>query len=122
MGLPFTIVQGTVFIADENGNLVKVSENNEIRSADILDNGGIDSVVSLNTTAKELKVGASSKTLRKFIMLQALTTNIVFGFTQTSQSFELRKTQTAILPFGPATKIWAKVTIGTGSIAVGEVS
>jgi len=122
MGLPFTIVQGTVFIADENGNLVKVSENKEIRSSDILDNGGIDTDIPLTATAKELRVGTSSKALRKFIMIQALSNNVVFGFTQTSQSFQLRKIQTAILPFGPDTKIWAKVTTGTGSIAVGEVS
>ena len=103
-------------------NTAKVDANLDLRTADVLDAGGVDAVVALTTTAVELKVGASIRTNRKFLMLQGLSANIVWGLSNTTQSFKIANNQYVMVPFAPGSTIWAKVTTGTGSIAVGEVS
>ena len=44
------------------------------------------------------------------------------AFSNTTQSFDLFKNQLIMVPVGPNTQIWFKVTSSTGSVAFGELS
>ena len=98
------------------------SSNREMFIRDTHDNGGLDTVIALTVTPKEGKVGASRKLNRKYVIIEALDTNIVWGFTNASQSFDLFKSQLIMVPIGENTEIWFKMKSGTGSVAFGELS
>jgi len=98
------------------------SNNREIFIRDTHDNGGLDTVIALTTTPVEGKVGGTPKTERKYVIMEALDTNIIWGFSETTQSFDLFKSQLIMLPIGPNTKIWFKMTNGAGSVSFGELS
>ena len=72
----------------------------------------------------ELKVGVSRKTLRKYVIFEGLDTKIKWGFTNTTQSFDVFKSQLLMVPVGENTQIWFKNTNASGStsIAIGEIS
>jgi hypothetical protein len=106
---------------DEN-NIANVSDNKEISIRDTHDFGGLDTILNLTTTPIEGKVGANPKALRKYVVMEALSTNVVWGFTNSTQSFDLFKSQLIMIPVGPATQIWYKVTSATGQVAFGEIS
>lgn len=104
-------------------NPVGSSGNGELWIRDTLDNGGLDTVLSLPAnTPVEIKVGASRKTLRKYVIIEALTTGVKWGFTNSTQSFDIFKRQLIMVPVGENTQLWAKSTSGTGQLAVGEIS
>jgi len=103
-------------------NSIGASSNKEIFIRDTHDNGGLDTVINLTTTPSEGKVDVARKTLRKYVLMQALDTNIVWGFTNTTQSFDLFKNQLIMVPVGENTEIWFKMKSGTGDIAFGELS
>ena len=112
-----------VRLTDKNEvNVAKVTNNEDLRSADVLDNGGLDVVIPLTTTPAEGKVGGTRKTLRKYVIMEALSTNVKWGFSNTTQSFDLFKSQLIMLPVGENTEIWFVMSTGTGSVAFGEVS
>ena len=98
------------------------SVNGEVLASDTANSptGGADKLIALTTTPVEGKVAASVKADRKYIIMEGLTTNIKWGFSASSQSFDLFKSQLVIFPAGPNTKIWFKVTAGTGSVGFGE--
>jgi hypothetical protein len=100
----------------------KVSANQDLGTSDILDAGGIDAVIALTTTPVQLKVGATTLANRKYMVIEALDTNVKWGFSNTTQSFDLFKSQLIMIPVGPNTQVWAKMSTGTGSIAVGELA
>jgi hypothetical protein len=103
----------------------KVSPNQDLGTADVLNNGGLDLVLALTTTPKLGVVnvdGITAKADRKYFLMQALDQNIKWGFTNTTQSFDIFKSQLVMVPCGPNTQIWFKMASGTGSIAIGEVS
>lgn len=100
----------------------KVSANQDLGVGDVLDNGGLDATIALTTTPVEGKVGASAKVGRKYFIMEALATNVKWGFSNTTQNFDLFKSQLIMVPCGPNTQIWFKMSTGTGSVAVGEVS
>ena len=101
-------------------NTQAVSTLNEAQVADILNNGGLDIVLSLTTTASEGKVGVSRKTNRKYVIMEALTANVKWGFSNTTQSFDLFKSQLIMVPVGDQTQIWFKMSAGTGTVAFAE--
>lgn len=101
---------------------VKSSANGDLGTSDVLDNGGLDVVLPLTTTPVEGKVGASAKPARKYFIMEALNANVKWGFSNTTQSFDLFKSQLIMVPTGPNTEIWFKMGAGTGSVAIGEVS
>lgn len=103
-------------------NPVGVSNNQEIYIRDTHDNGGLDATIALTTTPTEGKVGASRKTERKYVIMEALDNNIVWGFSNTSQSFDLFKSQLIMVPVGENTEIWFAMRNGTGNVAFGELS
>lgn len=98
------------------------TSNNEVRSYDVANSGGVDTVVTIVAAEViELKVGALTKEERKFIMIQAKSKGLTWGFSLTTQSFDCFKNQLLILPFGPNTSVYIKNNeIIDGSIAIGE--
>jgi len=115
----------TVLTGPDKAYGAKVSSQNELGTADVLDNGGVDKILALATTPK-LGVtnidGVTPKPNRKYFIMEGLDTNIKWGFSNTTQSFDLFKSQVLMIPVGPNTQIWFKVTSGTGNVAIGEIS
>lgn len=110
-------------IGDNEENIAGVSVNKEIWIRDTHDNGGLDITLNLDAiTPVEGKVGISRKTERKYIIMEALSTNVVWGFSNTTQNFDLFKSQLIMVPVGENTEIWLKMKTGTGSVAFGELS
>jgi len=106
-------------------NAVKVSSNQDLGTSDVLDNGGLDKVVALTVTPKLGVVnvdGVTPKANRKYFIMEALDTGIKWGFSATTQSFDLFKSQLIMVPCGPNTTIYFKMTTGTGNVAIAEVS
>lgn len=103
-------------------NPVGASENQEVWIRDTHDNGGLDAILELTTTPTEGKVGATVKLGRKYLVIEALTTNVKWGFSSTSQSFDLFKSQLIMVPLGENTQIWFSMASGTGRVAFGELS
>lgn len=96
--------------------------NRELLASDTANSpgGGVDTVLALTTTPSEGKVGGTPKSDRKYVIMEALSTNVKWGFSNSTQSFDLFKSQLVIFPAGPNTTIWFKVSAGTGSVAFGE--
>lgn len=103
-------------------NFAAVTPNNDFQTADILNNSAADTVVNLTTSASAIRTGVANLANRKYVVLEALSTNVKWGFSSGSQSFDLFKSQLIMIPTGPNVTIWARVTTGTGQIAVGELS
>ena len=101
------------------------SANREIFIRDTHDNGGLDAVLNLPAGGpQELKVGASRKSLRKYVIFEAQDTNIKWGFSNSTQSFDIFKSQLLMVPVGENTEIWFlfdKLS-GSGSVAIREIS
>lgn len=117
----------TVKIAGANSSgientYITATNNGELTTCDVLLNGGTDTVINLTTAAVELKVGGSALANRKYVILEGLASNIKWGFSNTTQSFDIFKNQILMIPLGPNTAIWAKMSTGTGTIAFGEVA
>jgi hypothetical protein len=119
--------------ADDNGaesNYMDVSAKREARANDSVNNGAVDGVLAVNTTPSEGKVGASRRVDRKYVWMQAITVPsganayILWGFSNTTQSFKLFKDQLLCFPIGEGTQIWFKTPgLGTsGTVAFGEGS
>ena len=112
--------------SDSLGNetdYVKVSPNQEMSIRDTHDNGGLDTILSLDAiTAVEGKVGILTKDERKYVIMEALGTNVKWGFSNSTQSFDLFKSQLLMVPVGPNTEIWFIMASGTGQVAFGELS
>ena len=111
--------------ADASGienTYIKATSNGELTTCDVLLYGGVDAVINLTTAAVELKVGGSALVNRKYVILEGQAANIKWGFSNTTQSFDIFKNQILMIPLGPNTAIWAKMSTGTGTIAFGEVA
>ena len=82
--------------SDSSGNetnYVNASANLEQFVVDRLNNGGEDSVINVTAgTPVEIKVGASPRTERKLVLVQP-DGKILFGFSNTTQSFRVFKNQ-----------------------------
>ena len=106
-------------------NAVKVSSNQDVGTSDILDNGGVDKTLALATTAKLGVTNVDTVTPlanRKYFIMEGLDNNIKWGFSSTTQNFDIFKSQIIMIPCGPTTTIYFKMSTGTGNIAIGEVS
>lgn len=98
-----------------------VSDNNEVRVADILDNGGEDDTLVLTTTPTLMAVGGTNRAGRKILILQA-DGKFDWGFSNTTQNFVGFKNQYISIEVGPGTDVWAKAQSGTVNISRGEAS
>jgi len=97
------------------------NDNDEVIVEDTCNNGGLDDVLTVGTSATEVKVGGSAMSLRKMVILQALDTGFSYGFSNITQSFPLYKNQTVMIPAGEDTAIWVVNTASSKSIAVAEL-
>lgn len=101
---------------------VSSTPNGELKIADTHNNGGADTVINLTTTPVEGKVGVTVQANRKYVIMEALTTRVKWGFSSSTQNFDLFKSQLIMVPIGENTEIWFSVSSGTGSIAFAELS
>ena len=92
----------------------------ELNVSDIPNQTGLSISLALTTTAVEGKVGASTMVNRKYIEMQGLDTNIKWGYSPSTCFFDLFKSQFFSLPAGTNCKVYFKMSVGTGSVAIGE--
>ena len=119
-----TRVMGSDAAGNET-NPVDSSPNRELWIRDTHDNGGLDAVLTLVAgVPQELKVGILPKSLRKYAIFEAQGTNIKWGFSNSTQSFDVFKSQLLMVPIGENTEIWFLLDkpSGTGLVAIGEIS
>jgi len=106
-----------------NGVEINSSQNKEVWIRDTHDNGGLDAKLNLNDIAPtEGKAGIGRKVGRKYVIMEALDKHVVWGFSSTTQNFDLFKKQLIMVPLGENSQIWFKMTHGTGQVAFGELS
>lgn len=91
----------------------------DLSVADVPNQVGVETTISLTTSAVEAKVGGSALTNRKYVTLQALANNAKFGYT-TACLYNIFKDQFLIIPAGANCKIYVKSSSGTPGIIVGE--
>lgn len=113
-----TIIVGSDATGTETSP-VKATTLGEIQSADVPNQTGLSGLVALTTIAVEGKVGVSTMTNRKYIEMQAISSNVKWGY-DTDCPFDLFKNQFFSLPAGENCKVYFKVSTGTGSVAIGE--
>jgi len=102
---------------------VSSTPNGEIKIADTHNNGGLDAIISIvSGTPVELKVGGTVLANRKYIIMEALDTGVKWGFSNTTQSFDLFKSQLIMVPIGENTQIWFDCTSGTKQVSVAELA
>ena len=122
--LPFTSealsIGTTKLIGGDEVTNADVNTSKELLITDSPNLGGVDKVFNLTTTAQELKVGASAKVNRKYILMEATTNNVQWGF-NTSCNFSLKKNSFFMLPVGENTTIYLKASSGTASVIGGEI-
>jgi len=95
----------------------------EIKIADTHNNGGLDKVLTITAGSPlELKVGASRLAARKYVVFEALDTGVKWGFSNSTQSFDVFKRQLLMVPIGENTEIWFDCTSGTKSVAIAEIA
>lgn len=124
----------SVFImgADADGketNPVGANTNRELTNVDTINNGAIDTTLTVTTTAIEGKVGLSRKVNRKYVWFMPITVPnspnawIWWGFTGSTQSFKVFKDQLLCFPIGEGSEIWFRSpSAGNFSVAFGEGS
>lgn len=100
---------------------VRATPNQELGSVDTVNTVAVSSTIILTTTPQELKVGGSRLANRKYIWMQALDSNIKWGFgpLTTACTFDVFKNQLFSFPIGNV-PIYAYTTVGTANIAFGE--
>jgi hypothetical protein len=91
----------------------------DLQAADVPNQAGLSTTLSLTTTASEGKVGTSTMADRKYVEMQALTTGVKWGYS-TSCDFDLFKSQFLSLPAGTNCKVYFKMSVGTGQVAFSE--
>ena len=107
--------------ADTDGletNYVKSNTIGEIATNDTPQQG-VSTVLTLTTTAQELKVGGSALTNRKLIEMQALDKNVKWSY-NINCDFDLFKNQFFALPCGENCTLYLKASTGTADVAVSE--
>jgi len=104
-------------------NFAGVSSTQEVYIRDTHDNGGLDTILTLDdVTPVEGMVSTAKKANRKYVIMEALSTGVKWGFSNSTQSFDLFKSQLIMVPIGENTEIWFIMSSGTGSVAFGELS
>jgi hypothetical protein len=118
-GAPNTAANGWFQKITNGTNVAGVTSLSDLQVVDVPNQTGLSATLSLTTTAVEGKVGASTMTNRKYIEMQALVTNVKWGY-DTTCPFDLFKSQFFSLPAGTNCKVYFKMSTGTGSVAIGE--
>lgn len=105
-------------------NPLGVYASGDLQSADLLNSTVSQGTISVPTgTAVAARVGASNLTLRKLIMIQALTSNMSYGFSSGSQPFTIANGSVFSLALGPNITLFvSKSGGGSGSFSIAEFS
>lgn len=98
---------------------VGATTDQDLKVGDLINHQGVNATLSLTTAAVEGKVGASRLVGRKYIEMQAITTNVKWGY-DTSCPFDLFKNQFFSLPISDICAVYLKASAGTASVAIGE--
>ena len=106
----------TIKIAGATGsgqetNFVNSTPNGDLQTIDIMNTTAVSGIISLSTTPVPLKINSTNLLNRKYIILQGLTTSIVWGFSESSQTFDIFKDQFSF-PGVQVQEIYILVTIG----------
>ena len=107
-------------VGNDEANFVNVKSNSELKASDTCDTSGVNTTLNLTTSAVEGFVSGSRLTNRKFFEMQALTTNVKWGY-DSSCPFNLFKSQFFSLPIGNI-PIYFKASTGTAQVAIAEKS
>lgn len=89
-------------------NFVNASSNGDLQTSDILNFAVVESLLSVGTSAIEVKVGASPLANRKSVQIQAQGANIVYGYSSSNQFFTLANGSTISLDLGPNVRVWVR--------------
>lgn len=110
--------------ADNTYDNVKSTNNNELRTADILDGGGLEGAIVIGTSATAARVGAANLVNRKSLTVYNNGTVAVYwGFTAAvtvSSGTPLIRSQFAVFDVGPNTTIYLISTIASQNVRVTE--
>lgn len=112
----------TVFAyRDPSGNLIipRTDSLGDVFVSDIPNQSGVETTLTLSTTAQEAKAGGSTLTNRKFVDMQATSTKVKWGYT-TACPFDLANNQFVSIPAGTLCKIYVKASSGSATVIVAE--
>lgn len=102
---------------------VKASANQDLGIMDLADNGGVQSVIAVSTTAVAVRVGASNLANRKrLLFINTGPVNVYWGFANTvttGNGMILFRNQSVSDSWGPNTTIWV-IAASAGSISIAE--
>lgn len=98
---------------------VGATTSGDLNVADVPNQTGLNTTLNLTTTPVEGKVGVSTMTNRKYVEMQALTSNVKWGY-DSSCPFDLFKNQFFALPAGTNCKVYFKASTGTAQVAFAE--
>lgn len=101
---------------------VNASPNGDLFVRDILNIAVVQTLLSVSTTATECKVGGSTLSNRKILMIQVQGSGYTYGFASGSQPFDIANGSTLMLAVGPSISVWVKKASGTANVAVAELS
>ena len=119
---PVQLVGATGATDGAETNLAKVDDRQQLSTSDILDNGGADTELTVGTSPVEVKVGASRRTGRKYVVMVPLDSGIKFGFSNTTQYLPIFKSQMVMVPVGENTQVWVVASAAGKKVAIGEIS
>ncbi len=98
---------------------VRSTPNGELKNADFINASIVQTTLSVGTGASvQAVVGGSPLTNRKSLLIQALGTNITYGFTSGSQPFTLANGATVQFSIGDTVSLWLRRSSGSGTVNV----
>lgn len=119
----------TVKIAGVNSsgaetNYVNASNNNELQTSDISNNGGTNGAITVSTSSIEAKVGVSALSNRKNLTVYNNGNNTIYwGYSSgvtTSNGTPIYKDQFVSWDIGPNTSVYLIASSGSNNIRISE--
>lgn len=105
---------------------VNSTANGDMNTADILNNGGVNGIIAVSTTAVAVRVGASNLANRKRLtFMNNGTATLFWGYdsgVSTSNGFPIFRNQPVSDAWGPNTTIWIIAASGTHPVPVNEAA
>ena len=116
--------------AKEDGNLLAIKNQTDklsftgyqLDTSDTLNDTAVSTALDLTTAPIVARAGANNLLDRKALVLQAKSDNILWGFSVGSQPFSLSNNEKAAFDIGPNIDVYVRMSAGTGTLAVAEIS
>lgn len=102
-----------------------LTQNGEFKVYDTNNNGGLNADLTVGTSSVEGKVGSARLVNRKYVVVEALDTNVYMGFSSavtSSNGIPIFKNQILILPIGDNTQIWFIADVSSKHVRFGELA